>query len=833
MKYTITLLLAVLLPLFSTPIFAQDGELDPTFNPTDAGYPYGFDGVTASFAFQADGKMLVGGNYHNYGSQNCNGLVRLNTDDSNDLSFNIGTGVDGFLETVVLQPDGKILIGGAFSTYNGVARSNIARLNADGSLDTSFNVGLGTNNRVYKTLVQPDGKIIIVGQFSTYNGVAYNNIARLNTDGSLDTSFVIGTGAYSPNVGSNIRGVALQNDGKIIAVGGFSSFNGAPKSRVVRLNTDGSVDTSFIPNYTGGSLFSVTVQDDGRIYIGGYDNGTVSALIRLNTNGSADTTFAAEVPVYTVLEIVIQPDGKILAGGNNIVRLNQDGTPDSSFFTSNNLLGAGSTIFGFALTPGNKIIVGGGFTLFYDEVANYIIRLNLDGTKDNTYNYVGGTGADASIVSALKQNDDKIIITGQFSKYNGTFANRIARLSSSGILDTSYITGTGANSLISGSANVANGKIVIVGSFTSYNGTPVNKIARINANGTLDTSFNLQFPLLGAGDYAVDLRNVAVQSDGKVIVGGSFISYNGSPLNRLCRLNTDGSIDASFNAAFLSSNSQQSVHKIIVLPNDQILIATSNTGTSAQQTLFRLNADGSQDTSFSPLQSSYIRDVDALAVQADGKVLVGGRYYITQTNFNYRFMRVNADGTVDDVFQEYDLETAFFSIDAICPQFDGKIIIAGGFTDYNGVAVNNLARLNADGTLDATFDSGLSAAPINTLVAQQDKLIIAGDFMSYNGTGRNRIARIGAAGILNTDAPVIAPKNNLAVYAQDNVLNIKSSQKVIALVSVFDLQGRLVASQNNVKSNFTGIKNISAASKILIVKVQYADNSSETKKIYY
>ena len=167
----------------------------------------------------------------------------------------------GVIYSVVLQPDGKVVIGGNFTTVDGVVRGGIARLNPDGSLDRSFQEGMSGAGSVRAVLLQPDGKVVIGGFFSTVNGVSHNYIARLNVDGSLDSSFQDGTGVLN-GVGS----LALQPDGKVLVAGNIFG-------QVTRLNPDGSRDLSF---QTAGFhrqnihyLYSIALQPDGRVVIGG------------------------------------------------------------------------------------------------------------------------------------------------------------------------------------------------------------------------------------------------------------------------------------------------------------------------------------------------------------------------------------------------------------------------------------------------------------------------------------------------------------------------------------------------------------------------------------
>ena len=834
MKYKNTFCLLIALVLFSFKMSAQDGTNDLTFNSTDGGYSNGTDSAIASAVLQPDGKIILGGIFAHYGTQSKNGIVRINADESLDESFNVGSGLDadGHLEIVALQPDGKVLIGGSFASFNGTARNNIARLNADGSLDTSFNPGSGTDALVYKIVVQPDGKILVGGDFTTFNGESYNRIVRINTDGSTDNTFNIGTGSSG-----SVRDIALQPDGKIIVVGGISTFNGIPVARVVRLNTNGSVDTTFSSNITGGTMFSVALQADGKILIGGayspanppFTNETPD-LRRLNSNGTMDMAFSYQGNVF-VLEIIVQPDGKILAGGTTLVRYNQDGTVDETFQQPTMVNG---NVFSVALQPDNKIIAAGSFLIYNDVTENYITRLNNDGTKDTSFNFSAGTGADNTIVSILKQADNKLIITGEFNSYNGVIRNGIARITQDGLLDTTYDVGSGTNLPINYSAIAPDGKVIIVGNFTTYNGIAVNRFARINTDGSLDTSFNAGVFADYFGYTSSRISAIAVQPDGKVLLGGGFHSYDGVPVIQFCRLNTDGSLDTGFNPDFIPYDINRKTRKIVVLPDSKILLSSADLGTDFQETLFKINPDGTQDLSFTPLNSNNLRDVHEIAVQEDGKIIVAGDRWVSSGNFDSRFMRLMPDGSVDTIFQDSDYETTFFSVGNVFPQADGKIIVAGGLSSYNNIPVSNFIRINNDGSLDETFTAGLeSFRYVYDIDAQQDKLIIAGTFTSYDGVGRNRIARLHSTGALSTENANITPQNNLLLYRENNALTVKSSQKTIASVEVYDLQGRLLANQPKINALATTVKDLTYVPAILIVKVNYSDSTVETKKIYY
>jgi uncharacterized delta-60 repeat protein len=210
---------------YVTSAAGQDGAVDPTFQSGS-----GPNNDVGAIAVQTDGKILIGGNFTSYNGVGRNRIARLNADGSLDPGFEPGAGSNGHVETMAMQTDGKVLITGGFTSYNGVGRNRIARLNPDGSLDPGFEPGVGTNNSVLAIVVQGDGKILIGGFFTTYNGVGRNRIARLNADGSLDPGFEPGAGANSV-----VQTIAVQGDGKVLIGGFFTSVDTSPQSKIARL----------------------------------------------------------------------------------------------------------------------------------------------------------------------------------------------------------------------------------------------------------------------------------------------------------------------------------------------------------------------------------------------------------------------------------------------------------------------------------------------------------------------------------------------------------------------------------------------------------------------
>jgi uncharacterized delta-60 repeat protein len=707
-----------------------------------------------------------------------------------DLTFNangvnFGEGPDNYIQSSAIQSDGKIIIGGPwFSSYNGITRNRLARINSDGSLDTTFNPGLGPNGDIFSILIQSDGKILIAGNFSNFNSISRGGIARLNANGTLDTTFNPGTGAGGSLdwwSGSGIYSMARQSDGKILIGGNFSSFNGTSRNGIARLNTNGSLDTTFNPG-SGASdvVLSLGVQSDGKILVGGrftfFNSSDYSYLVRLNSNGTLDITFSGLSGTRldgSVAILQIQTDGKVLIGGNftlyqstsrnRIARLNSNGTLDTTFNPGG---GADNTIISLLFLTDGKILIGGWFNSYNGVTRNNLARINSNGSLDTAFNPGPINGA---IRSVLRQSDGKVLIGGDFTsnKFNpGIGRNYFARLNSNGILDASFNPPTGASDLVLSSAIQADDKILIGGAFIFYNGIARNFIARLNSDGSLDPSFNI-----GTGANG-NVSTIYIQPDGKILIGGDFTSYNGTARNRVARLNSDGSLDSSFNPG---TGTNSNVVSLGVQSDGKILIGgffTSYNGI-ARNRVARLNSDGSLDSSFNP-GTGFNEAVDALLIQPDGKILAGGRFSQFQSISTLRIARLNSDGSLDTSFNLGVGLNSFLSSFAL--QSDGKIILTGPFSAYNGIPINRVARLNPDGSLDTGFNPSLgpNSSVRVSAIQSNGKILIGGDFTSYNGTVRNRIALLNPDGSLDLGFNPGTGTNN-----QVFTLSLQSDGKIV------------------------------------------------------
>ncbi len=313
---------------------------------------------------------------------------------------------------MICQTDGRIVVGGLFTTFDTVNRSFIARLNLDGSLDGSFNPGSGADNPVYalaETFAGPGlpRKILIGGSFATVNGFPRAGIAQLNDDGTVDTSFAP-AGVNSTNGTVYALAVYSTNDfnsGKILIGGDFTMINGLVRNHIARLNVDGSLDTSFDPG-TGpnDSVRTIAIQVDGNVLIGGLFTSVGGASL------------------------------------SHIARLTPSGTVDAAFTPGP---GANDVVDAIVLQEDQRIVVGGSFTLASGVTRNRLTRLNSDGTVDPAINF--GLGADNFVSAIVIQADDKLVVAGAFTTFDGQSSPHIARVFGRTTAGQGYIEFTAAN----------------------------------------------------------------------------------------------------------------------------------------------------------------------------------------------------------------------------------------------------------------------------------------------------------------------------------------------------------------------------------------------------
>jgi len=731
--------------LISLTNFAQQGKLDHKFNTYDDGITGdGFDNAVRTLNIQSDGNLIVGGDYLNFNGKPISYLSRLQTDGTVDSAFNTGTGFNGKIYTSCIQSDGKIILGGNFTGFNSESIGRLIRLNSDGSHDIDFNTTVASGNGIiYQIAQQTDGKIIIAGSFTTYNGTTVNRIARILSNGSLDPSFSTGSGTSA-----NITNIEIQPDGKIILAGNFIAFNGISANRIVRLNPDGTPDTSF----NQGSGFNddcsaLILQADGKILVGGkfteYDGFNANRIIRLNTDGSIDSGFLSGSGLSNGMVYTIKTDisGNIMLGGsfsdlyngtevNRLVLLNPNGTLKSDFDIGSGP--ASASVLTLSNDSDGSWYIGGSFSVYDSKNQGRLAKIDSEGLHDIGY-LTAGVGFDNSVLKILPLPDTKTMVVGNFTKFNGMLSSRVARIFSDGKLDSDFNSGnTGANNAIKTIVKQADDKMILAGSFTIYNGSVCNRIVRILPDGEIDAGF-----ISGAG-FNGQAYAAAIQSDQKIIIAGNFTKYDGTAFGRVVRLLQNGTIDYSFDTGL---GADAIIEAILIQSDGKVLLGGrfDTFNGLPYSRLVRLHANGSIDGGFS-VGAGFDKNVYTLDKQNDGKIIVGGSFLNYNGTSQKRILRLNSTGTLDAAFES---GTGFSNGDVrtILIQPDDRILVGGTFSgNYNGKPSGRLLRLHAEGKYDSSFIVTLNSTIFTMGFATDFKLLIGGNFNSVSGTAKHRIA---------------------------------------------------------------------------------------------
>jgi len=493
---------------------------------------------------------------------------------------------------------------------------------------------------------------------------------------------------------------------KLIAIACVSLACAASSARIVRVGAVGGGMAASAPSLQTPSAPGALAFASERY---GVREGAGSAKIRVRRVGGTGGEVSGKV---TLTDVTTSPADYRFAPGARDPAFNQGGSGLNGV-----VFELAVDVYALAVQPDGKVVIGGGFQVYNGDASapNHLMRLNADGTRDLVFN-PGGTGVSAHVVAVAVQPDGKILVGGAFTAYNGDFSalDNIMRLNANGTRDTTFNAGgTGTNTDVYALAVQPDGKVLVGGHFSAYNGdaSAPDRIMRLNANGTRDTSFNPGG--MGGNDRVAVL---AVQPDGKILVGGAFSAYNGdaSAPDGVMRLNADGTRDTSFNPGGNGANG--SVFALAVQPDGKVLVgghfSAYNGDASAPDRIMRLNADGTRDTSFNPGGAGVTAGfrsavMNAVALQPDGKIIIGGDVtaYNGDASAPDHLMRLNADGTRDTSFNPVGTGVND-RVDAVEVQPDGKVVIGGNFTAYNGdeSAPNGIMRL--DGDLFVTWRPG-------------------------------------------------------------------------------------------------------------------------------
>lgn len=684
-----------------------NGLPDATFNPGDGIFSQGGDFIS-SLVLQPDGKIIIGGSFPSFDGTLRNGIARLNANGSLDTTFDPGTGANGTVWAVALQTDGKVIVAGDFTSFNGTNRVRVARLNASGGLDTTFDPGAnGPNAAVNALAITPAGKIVMGGEFTQLGAFSYNSIARLNADGTLDTTFAPGAG-----LDGFVYALALQPDGNLLVGGNFSHFNSAYAfGSLVRLTSTGAVDPSFTPGLgANGTVFNLKLASAGTLYIGGAFtafNGTHRlGLARLYADGTVDTTFLdtaynqfAGLPRQrfndspgTVFSIDFQSDSSVMIGGffsqvgggqfdpliqtNNDLHIWPEPKVRNGIRNRDNIA---RLIGGATPGPGNVGLLNNAYSANASQSSLYVSLIRTNGT-------LGPASANFSVLPGLAQSGTDYVYNNSNPFYWITWEyTGLTRMHSDGLWGTNTIF-----------QDVFNG-------FWSFgNNGPGAVIVSINQNQTTRGNLNASFQL------ANPIGNDQFYLGGENIPLGVALGRSTAPFTIIDDLKKAGVIGFTASSYFGSSNSAP------------ISVSRTN-GSSGQVTVNYATSDGTA------LVNVDYRSASGQLVFSDGQTNKSFNVQIIQSNYisavekrvNLALSQVGGNGVA------LGLSNAVLRI--INPNFQGYL---------NFSATNFSANLSA----------GVMVVTVTRTVGSQGTLTV--QCVTSNGTAINGLDYVGSTNTL-------------------------------------------------------------------------------------
>lgn len=735
----------------SAPGTSASIALDPNFNApffAEPNTPY-------RAVLLPDSKYVVFHNINTLTDQATGALIRFNSDGTLDTTFSFSRDYPN-VRAVAAAPDGKLIISARHPLPYGVARPfihetyDILRLNSDGSVDSSFGPAQTTDGALAVAIsIAPDGKILVGGFFTHFNGQLRQGLVRLLPDGTVDSSLapITLTSPVNPTNGPGVCGVLapplVDADGKIIIGGDFVGVNGVSRPGVARLNSDGSLDTTFVPSgVTPFTFLSNTqpvpindlgMQSSGKIIIGGrfvVGSSTRVPLLRLNTDGSRDTTYAvaslSPASLQSIRDLLVQADDKVVAVDVGVWRFNADGSLDTTFHNPE-LNDYYESYHGLAFTIGRdsdgSYLVGGIFTDLDDPVGPFgdqwgAGRLNPDGTVRTSFTTAHRTGLKFVPSSFERPGDGTTLIAfNSDNYYDDIIPHNFGRLLTNGSRDVGFdpiasfdYKGLGPNFVAHNFALIPDGTVLISGV--------------VEGNETygrlLPPDWN-EDPSHEFGG-SLDFDRVFPRADGKITMGSSWYVE---------RINSDGSGDNTFQLdqaiqddVFVFDENFNLLARYV--GGGVLCLSANNTTLSSYLSrdgtahLVRLNDDGSIDSSFPmrtfPVTLSYT-----------------GSYFL---NF---------------ITSQYYYRPRYVAVDFPLKQAKAlagdKVLLMGSFASYDGTPVHGIVRLNSDGSIDPTFNVGGGAqwtqtqetgtfhpSVDNLEILGNGKILLTGTFEAFNGT---------------------------------------------------------------------------------------------------
>lgn len=640
---------------------------------------------------------------------------------------------------------GKYYVTGGATGYNGINITTLAgsyvRLNTDGTLDTTFYGGV--NNATIYSKVASDGKVYLYGNFTTLTGTSASGpisgspqrIVRLNSNGTLDGGFSVGSGPAAV-----VRDLQFQSDGKLVIVGNFTGYAGSTVTRAIRLNTNGIRDTSFTAASINAEVTSASIDSSGKIYIAGAFTG--GRIRRMNADGSTDTAFVV---------------GSGFNGNVNKV-----------------------------LAVSDKVYVGGSFFSYNGVSARGLTRLNSDGSIDTGFNI--GTGIGGTISTGFNQVRDiiqvgsNILVVGDFNYYNDVYVPGAVLLDSTGAIVNTFTGDCYPQGIVKVVNNTVSNKLSFVGSFKNF-GVPENRgLSVTNQDGTIQTTPNF-IGKFGSWNFSsTALIGPVVKNTN---TGGYWVINNSNnPYYQLNVLYSVIKTDSDFNPIpgwINEINLGNTVNSVLHDSIDGGYYAVGGF-TGIANRIYKANSDGTQNAEFFTNRGTGFSTSPSRIINFAGGVLIcstSAGTYNTSTTFP-RIIKLNSNGTVDTSFvmgTGFNAEVRDIQLDPNT----GSVYCIGSFTTYNGNAAPGIVKLLPNGSIDTSFAFGLGfqgGSPRSMAVLSNGDLYVIGSQSSYNDISVPAMFKLKANGTVDTTFN-ITEGNVTSSIITTSALTLVENNKVI------------------------------------------------------